>query len=505
MDVVKSLIFNRSVLGVVSGAIIIVAAMNYYLDNARIRILESTALFTARKNISMMNAVKNTFHETNAKEDDTAKTIDMVNQQLVDLKSGMRLQLINAANADDSYEKAALKSLQANPSAPFYRIERIKGQTFIRYSIVDTIFQATPSSDNLLELYIPLSQFETIEQYETSKVLWAMIITAILTTIILVLFMSRLKNSSDVLAETNSTLALTNSKLEEEHHRLHLAIEGLRKLVQEIQTSAGVINSAAGEIAVGNNDLSKRTEEQAAVLEETSASITELTSAVKQNVENAKQVREMAELAYNIALKGGKAVSQVINTMSTIHDSSHKIVDIITVIDNIAFQTNMLALNAAVEAARAGEQGRGFGVVATEIRNLAQHTATAAKEIKTLISDSVDQIRTGTSLVDDAGHTMEDIMTSSKQVTDIIANIVSASIEQSSGIEQVNEAISRIDAATQQNAALVRESAAVAESLESHTRHMESLVKLFDANEIMEGSPSPAHTQSTDLSDPTAY
>ncbi len=255
--------------------------------------------------------------------------------------------------------------------------------------------------------------------------------------------------------------------------------ENLARLVGDVRSSAETIATGAGQISAGNSDLSQRTEEQAASLEETAASMEELTSTVKQNAENAKQANQLARGASDIASKGGEVVGQVVGTMSSINESSRKIVDIISVIDGIAFQTNILALNAAVEAARAGEQGRGFAVVAAEVRNLAQRSAAAAKEIKTLIGDSVGKVEDGTKLVDEAGKTMEEIVNAVKRVTDIMAEISAASNEQSTGIEQINQAVTQMDEVTQQNAALVEEAAAAAESLEEEAQHLEQSVSVF--------------------------
>ena len=239
-----------------------------------------------------------------------------------------------------------------------------------------------------------------------------------------------------------------------------------------------VLADAMG-IAHGNADLSQRTEEQASSLEETASSMEQLTSTVKQNADNAKQANQLAASASEVAVKGGAVVSEVVGTMSSINESSKKIVDIIGVIDGIAFQTNILALNAAVEAARAGEQGRGFAVVASEVRNLAQRSAAAAKEIKTLIGDSVDKVGAGTKLVDDAGRTMEEVVSSVKRVTDIMSEITAASQEQSSGIEQVNQAIAQMDEVTQQNAALVEQAAAAAESLQEQAKRVIEATSAF--------------------------
>jgi len=260
---------------------------------------------------------------------------------------------------------------------------------------------------------------------------------------------------------------------------INATVENLKKLVDEIKMSVDTIGTASKEIASGNTDLSQRTEEQASSLEETAASMEELTSTVKQNAENAKQANQLAHGASSVAEKGGAVVHEVVGTMSSINESSRKIVDIISVIDGIAFQTNILALNAAVEAARAGEQGRGFAVVASEVRNLAQRSAAAAKEIKSLIGDSVDKVEVGTRLVDDAGKTMEEIVNAVKRVTDIMSEISAASSEQSAGIEQVNTAITQMDDVTQQNAALVEQAAAAAESLEEEAQSLTRSVSVF--------------------------
>lgn len=260
-------------------------------------------------------------------------------------------------------------------------------------------------------------------------------------------------------------------------------LESMRQsLVQTVtvvrQGSASIALSSA-EIATGNMDLSGRTEQQAASLEETASSMEELTSTVQQNADNARQGNALAQTASEVARKGGQVVGDVVHTMSSIKDSSKKIVDIIGVIDSIAFQTNILALNAAVEAARAGEQGRGFAVVASEVRNLAQRSASAAKEIKTLIDDSVNKVDVGTRLVDDAGKTMNEIVNSIKGVADIMAEITLASAEQSDGISQVNIAITKMDEATQQNAALVEQAAAAAGSMEEQASKLNLAVSIF--------------------------
>ncbi|WDM77685.1 MCP four helix bundle domain-containing protein [Xanthomonas cucurbitae] len=259
--------------------------------------------------------------------------------------------------------------------------------------------------------------------------------------------------------------------------------EQLADIVGRIKTSSTAINAAAGEIAAGNTDLSHRTEQQAANLEETAASMEELTSTVKQNAESARQANQLAIGATGVASQGGEVVSQVVNTMSGIEASSKKIADIISVIDGIAFQTNILALNAAVEAARAGEQGRGFAVVASEVRTLAQRSAGAAKEIKGLIDDSVHKVAEGSALVRKAGATMADIVASVQRVTDIMGEISAASQEQSAGIEQVNQTITQMDETTQQNAALVEEATAAARSMEEQAGHLAEAVSVFKLDE----------------------
>jgi methyl-accepting chemotaxis protein-1 (serine sensor receptor) len=254
---------------------------------------------------------------------------------------------------------------------------------------------------------------------------------------------------------------------------------GLVKIVGRVRGGTDTIATASTQIAAGNLDLSSRTEQQAAALEETASSMEELISTVKQNAENARQANVLAESASQVAGKGGSVVSEVVHTMGAINDSAKKIVDIIAVIDGIAFQTNILALNAAVEAARAGEQGRGFAVVAGEVRNLAQRSAAAAKEIKGLIDDSVEKVQVGSELVDQAGATMAEIVQSVSRVTDIMAEITAASLEQTAGIEQVNTAITQMDQATQQNAALVEEASAAAQQLRDEADSLARVVGTF--------------------------
>ncbi|MFK3736399.1 methyl-accepting chemotaxis protein [Massilia sp. TN1-12] len=266
--------------------------------------------------------------------------------------------------------------------------------------------------------------------------------------------------------------------------------DSLVRIVTDVRGGTGAIHGAAGEIASGNLDLSSRTEQQAAAIEETAASMAHLTDTVRQNADNARQANQLAISASEVAVQGGSVVGEVVTTMNAINESSKKIVDIITVIDGIAFQTNILALNAAVEAARAGEQGRGFAVVAGEVRTLAQRSAAAAKEIKELIGNSVAKVDAGSKLVDQAGSTMEQVVASIQRVTDIMAEISSASQEQTDGIQQVNGAIGQMDESTQQNAALVEEAAAAAGSLQDQASRLAEAVGVFKVEAGLAAAPA---------------
>jgi methyl-accepting chemotaxis protein len=283
----------------------------------------------------------------------------------------------------------------------------------------------------------------------------------------------------------------------------------LSRIVGQVRSGTETIAVASREIASGNADLSSRTESQASSLEQTASSMEQLTETVRQNADNAQQANQMVTSASGVALRGGAVVGQVVSTMSAITDSAHKIVDIIGVIDGIAFQTNILALNAAVEAARAGEQGRGFAVVASEVRSLAQRSAAAAKEIKGLIGDSVDKVEAGTRLADEAGRTMQEIVSSVQHVANIMAEITAASQEQSAGIAEVNQAISQMDEMTQQNSALVEQASAAAESLQQQAVLLTQAVALFkleqDGQEhaakvaTQKGLPKPVRPQLTSV------
>lgn len=278
---------------------------------------------------------------------------------------------------------------------------------------------------------------------------------------------------------TGKIQARGNDEITQLVQGLRVLQTNVKLLVGQIKEATDVVNTGAAEIASGNADLSARTESQASSLEETASSMEELTSTVKQNADNAREANGLVLAASGTAAKGGEAVAQAVDTMGSIKESSRKIVEIIGVIDDIAFQTNILALNAAVEAARAGEQGRGFAVVATEVRNLAQRSAGAAKEIKALIGDSVEKVEAGSRIVDDAGATMNEIVAQVRRVAGYMSDITNASLEQSQGIEQVNQAIVQMDEVTQQNSALVEQAAAAAENMQSQAIDLAGLVRTF--------------------------
>lgn len=278
---------------------------------------------------------------------------------------------------------------------------------------------------------------------------------------------------------TSHIAVLRHDEIGELQQALFEMNEALIVIVGDVRSASQQITTGTDEMKSGNSDLSIRTEQQAASLENTSASITQLSTAIGHNADNSRLANELAVNASGVAIKGGKVVGQVVETMNLINDSSRKVGEIISVIEDIAFQTNILALNAAVEAARAGEQGRGFAVVATEVRNLAQRSAAAAKEIKTMIGNSVDKVSSGTKLVKEAGATMQDIVTAVGRVTEMMAEIQVASAEQKEGIEQVNETVHQMDEMTQQNAALVEQAAAIAASVHDQTRKLTEAVEKF--------------------------
>jgi len=347
------------------------------------------------------------------------------------------------------------------------------------------------------------------EAYEVSK--WTMFalsaVSLLLGSLIawwLTRSISRPLQEAVTIAQNVSTGDLTSTitvDSKDELGQLKLALkemnDNLLRIVGDVRHGTDTIATASGEIASGNLDLSSRTEQQAGSLQETASAMEELTATVKQNAENAQQANKLATTASDIAVKGGAVVARVVETMTSINESSKKVVDIIGVIDGIAFQTNILALNAAVEAARAGEQGRGFAVVASEVRSLAQRSASAAKEIKQLIGTSVAEVDAGAALVDEAGATMGEILESIQRVTSIMGDISSASDEQTRGIEQINYAITQMDQVTQQNAALVEEAAAAAASMQSQTSSLAELVSVFKLDDQHTHYETERATQAT--------
>ena len=332
------------------------------------------------------------------------------------------------------------------------------------------------------------------------------VLCAVAAAFVMVMVQRRLTRPLRVLGHAMTDLASGNAdlsarlavrgkdELAEIASGFNVFVAKIQDVLARVRISSDAVAIASDEIRQGNADLSVRTEQQAGALEETAASMEELNGTVKQNADNARQANQLASSASDIATRGGEVVSQVVDTMASISDASKKVVDIIGVIDGIAFQTNIPALNAAVEAARAGEQGRGFAVVATEVRNLAQRSAAAAKEIKALIGDSVDKVSMGTMLVEEAGKTMHEVVSSVRRVSDIVAEISAASSEQSTGIAQVNQAIVQMDGVTQQNAALVEEAAAAAESLQQQAATLVALVGEFrlEAAGEEQGAARPA-------------
>jgi methyl-accepting chemotaxis protein-1 (serine sensor receptor) len=309
---------------------------------------------------------------------------------------------------------------------------------------------------------------------------------------------------SSAVAQGNLTTAIRQDGRDEVSLVLQslAAMQGnLGQIVTRVRQGSDSVSTASTEIAQGNQDLSGRTEKQASALEETAASMEELSSTVKQNADNARQANQLAQSASTVAVQGGEVVAQVVDTMHGISASSKKIADIISVIDGIAFQTNILALNAAVEAARAGEQGRGFAVVASEVRSLASRSAEAAKEIKQLITDSVGRVEQGSTQVEQAGRTMSEVVASIRRVTDIMGEISAASTEQSQGVAQIGEAVQQMDQVTQQNAALVEQMAAAASSLRSQAQELVSVVSVF---RVAEGQAAPAPRASAALAPPAA-
>jgi methyl-accepting chemotaxis protein-1 (serine sensor receptor) len=383
-------------------------------------------------------------------------------------------------------ERPLLEALRANRIEDAQRLNREK---------VETLYDEMRKNINaLVQLQFRVAQAdyaEAIDQYENKRLL--ALVAGLAGIGIAVAFgwalvrgigrdLHSAVDTANAVAQGDLTRSIASSGKDEIADLLQALArmqEGLRQVVHTVRQGAEGVSTASSQIAEGNQDLSSRTEAQASALEETAASMEELSSTVKQNADNARQANQLAQSASTVAVQGGDVVAQVVDTMKGINNSSRKIADIISVIDGIAFQTNILALNAAVEAARAGEQGRGFAVVAGEVRNLAQRSAAAAKEIKDLITDSVGRVEQGSALVDRAGSTMQEVVGSIRRVTDIMGEISAASSEQSAGVGQIGEAVQQMDQATQQNAALVEEMAAAAAGLRNQAQELVQSVAAF--------------------------
>jgi methyl-accepting chemotaxis protein len=403
--------------------------------------------------------------------------------QLQQLARGLNDQVIALARADKDAEATSLLLTRAGPATQAWQDALAEQVRLQRKDVAEGVADSVASYERARLLIAGLSALALL-----CGVALAWRVTRSITVPI---------NAAVRVAQTVAAGDLSSAidgHEGDETGRLMLALKdmnhNLYKIVDQVRTGAASITAASGDIASGNLDLSARTEQQAGSLEETASSMEEMTSTTRQNAGNARQANVLAASASAVAQRGGAVVSQVVETMNGINAASRKIVDIIAVIDGIAFQTNILALNAAVEAARAGEQGRGFAVVASEVRNLAQRSAAAAKEIKALIGDSVEKVDAGATLVGEAGSTMSEIVASVQRVTDIMAEIGVASGQQEAGIEQINQAITGMDATTQQNAALVEQAAAAATSLQEQSASLVAVVSVFKLGEARAGAPA---------------
>ncbi len=440
---------------------------------------------------------------------------DKVKAELAAIRADQQVRARLAADLGRLVTSAAARELlqSINKAAQAYGTSE---SAFLRFgedgnleaARTELLERATPAEDRYVEAIGKFagavadeskgSSIDATATYESSRNMMAVLsaLAIVLAAVVAWLFSRRLRiqlgGEPTYAAQVASSIAhgdlsmSVQARSDDNSSLLHAMGQmtvSLRQLVGEVANRARVVAETSGQIAQGNVDLSQRTEEQASTLEETASSMEELTSTVLQNAESAKQANQLAVGASEVARRGGHAVGQVVSTMTAISESSRKIADIIAVIDSIAFQTNILALNAAVEAARAGEQGRGFAVVAAEVRNLAQRSAAAAKEIKALIGDSVDKVDAGTRLVDAAGKTMDEIVGSVKGVTDLIAEIAAASQEQSSGIAQVNQAVTQMEQVVQQNASLVEEATAATESMKDQADALLQTVSRFKLGE----------------------
>ena len=444
--------------------------------------------------------------------DDMAKDLKKIEKQSKDY-SDLEGKLLDSLKKDPNFskeEKDLLVKLKEKEKAAESLPNLAKdlglanNQEMATISLIKKIRPVQEAWLNVLDEMVTLGDKQSVAVAEEAKtaftfsrnLLLALGLTALVLGIVAAIFITRsllkqLGGEPDYAAEIASKIAsgdLSGAIYSESAdsdsliHEMKTMRDSLVNIVGQVRVGTDTIATASREIASGNLDLSSRTEQQASSLEKTTASMKELTTTVKQNADNAREANKLAASASDVARQGGVVVAEVVDTMSSINESAKKIVDIISVIDGIAFQTNILALNAAVEAARAGEQGRGFAVVASEVRSLAQRSAAAAKEIKTLIGDSVEKVEVGSKLVGQAGATIDEVVSSVRHVTDIIAEISAASQEQSTGIEAVNLAIIEMDGMTQQNAALVEQAAAAAQSLQDQAGELAKVVSIFKLN-----------------------
>lgn len=444
--------------------------------------------------------------------DDMAKDLKKIEKQSKDY-SDLEAKLLDSLKKDPNFskeEKDLLTKLKEKEKAaePLPNLAKDLGlannQEAATISLIKKIRPVQDAWLNVLDEMVTLGDKQAVAVAEEAKtaftfsrnLLLALGLTALILGIVAAIFITRsllkqLGGEPDYAAEIASKIAsgdlsgvIYSESADSDSliHEMKTMRDSLVNIVGQVRVGTDTIATASREIASGNLDLSSRTEQQASSLEKTTASMKELTTTVKQNADNAREANKLAASASDVARQGGVVVAEVVDTMSSINESAKKIVDIISVIDGIAFQTNILALNAAVEAARAGEQGRGFAVVASEVRSLAQRSAAAAKEIKTLIGDSVEKVEVGSKLVGQAGATIDEVVSSVRHVTDIIAEISAASQEQSTGIEAVNLAIIEMDGMTQQNAALVEEAAAAAQSLQDQAGELAKVVSIFKLN-----------------------
>jgi len=456
---------------------------NYALDNARGSIARVFEIVASTDEAQTANALQRLHANTAALDEALTKVQPLLVSPEAKARNAAAKEIRNRYVAD--YEKviSLMKDNNKDEAA-----KQAYGDT---YKAMHELADVLRAEISFQETRFEAAGEQSTETYHTARSEMVIIgLIAIVIGVALAFFITRsitiplydALTIAETVAAGDLTSPIEKTSRDEVGKLLHALGEmniSLAKIVGQVRSGTESMAISTKEIAKGNLDLSSRTESQASALEETASSMEELTSTVKQNADNARQANQMALSASEVAMRGGNVVSEVVSTMGAINDSSRKIVDIISVIDGIAFQTNILALNAAVEAARAGEQGRGFAVVAAEVRNLAQRSASAAKEIKALIGDSVEKVDAGTRLVDQAGITMNEVVESIKRVTDIMAEISAASQEQTQGIEQINVAISEMDNVTQQNAALVEEAAAAAGSLQDESDHLSNLVSVF--------------------------